>query len=188
MIGQEKIMKSLRSVLCLFGIIFLSNSLFGQGMTDEIIKGHMVADWERAKAYTKEYLDAMPEDGMSLKPTPDIRSFAEQMLHMSQGTIGLIASGTGATPIFQGKSLEKMDELKTKLAMTQVVMQAYDFAIESIRNLDASKLSNIVKRGNYNVSQYGWLNKAFEHQTHHRAQATIYLRLKGIKPPNEKLF
>lgn len=172
--------------ICL--LILMSNSLFGQGMTDEIIKGHMVADWERAKSYTKEYLDAMPEEGMNFKPTPDIRSFAEQMLHMSQGTIGLIVSGTGATPIFQGKSLEKMNELKTKTALTQVVMQTYDFAIESIRNLDASKLSNMVKRGTYEVTQYGWLNKAFEHQTHHRAQATIYLRLKGIKPPNEKLF
>lgn len=181
-------MKSYRIILGICAIILISNSLFGQGMTDEMIKGHMVADWERAKAYTKEYLDAMPEDGMNFKPTPDIRSFAEQMLHMSQGTIGLIVSGTGATPIFQGKSLEKMDELKTKAALTQVVMQAYDFAIESIRNLEASKLSNIVKRGNYEVSQYGWLNKAFEHQTHHRAQTTIYLRLKGIKPPNEKLF
>lgn len=181
-------MKILSSVLGICVIFLMSNSLFGQGMTDETIKGHMVADWERAKAYTKEYLDAMPEDGMSLKPTPDIRSFAEQMLHMSQGTIGLIVSGTGATPIFQGKSLEKMDELKTKSAVMQVVMQAYDFAIESIRTLDASKLSNVVKRGKYEVTQYGWLNKAFEHQTHHRAQATIYLRLKGIKPPNEKLF
>lgn len=181
-------MKILRSILTICGVIAISSSLFGQGMTDEAIKGHMIADWERAKAYTKEYLDAMPEDGMSFKPTPDVRSFAEQMLHMSQGTIGLIVSGTGATPIFQGKSLEKMDELKTKSALTQVVMQAYDFAIESIKNLDASMLSNVVKRGNYEVSQYGWLNKAFEHQTHHRAQATIYLRLKGIKPPNEKLF
>jgi uncharacterized damage-inducible protein DinB len=181
-------MRHLRSILTIFGIILMNSPLFGQGMTDEIIKGHMIADWERAKAYTREYLDAMPEDGMNFKPSPDIRSFAEQMLHMSQGTIGLIVSGTGATPIFQGKPLEKMEELKTKSALTQVVMQAYDFAIESIKNLDASKLNNVVKRGNYEVTQYGWLNKAFEHQTHHRAQSTIYLRLKGIKPPNEKLF
>jgi len=181
-------MKTLLTILSICWIILLNNSVFGQGMTDELIKGHMVADWERAKAYTKEYLDAMPEDGMNFKPTPDVRSFAEQMLHMSQGTIGLIVSGTGATPIFQGKSLEKMEELKTKTALTQLVMQAYDFAIESIRSLDAANLSNIVKRGNYTVTQYGWLNKAFEHQTHHRAQATVYLRLKGIKPPNEKLF
>lgn len=181
-------MKRLNIILGFCIIILMSNSLFAQGMSDEIIKGHMIADWERARAYTKEYLDAMPEEGMNFKPTPDIRTFAEQMLHMSQGTIGLIVSGTGATPIFQGKSLEKMDVLKTKSALTQVVMQAYDFAIESIRNLDASKLNNIVKRGNYEVSQYAWLNKAFEHQTHHRAQATIYLRLKGIKPVNERLF
>jgi hypothetical protein len=32
------------------------------------------------------------------------------------------------------------------------------------------------------------LAKAFEHQTHHRGQATVYLRLKGVAPPNEMLF
>lgn len=181
-------MGRLRSVVIICGLVLLNSVGFAQGMTDALIKAHMISDWERAKVYTKEYLDAMPEEGMNFKPTPDVRSFAEQMLHMSQGTIGLIVSGTGATPIFEGKSLEKMDELKTKAALTQVVMQSYDFAIASIRNLDASKLSNVVKRGTYEVTQFGWLNKAFEHQTHHRAQATIYLRLKGIKPPNERLF
>ena len=181
-------MKTLRSILSIFGILLLSNSLFGQVMDTDIIKGHMIADWERAKAYTKEYLDAMPEDGINFKPGIGLRTFAEQMLHMSQGTIGLIVSGTGAIPIFQGKSLEKMEEFKTKAALTQVVIQTYDFAIKSIRDMDASKMENLVKRGKFEVTQYDWLNKAFEHQTHHRGQTTIYLRLKGIKTPNEKLF
>jgi len=30
--------------------------------------------------------------------------------------------------------------------------------------------------------------KAFEHQTHHRGQTTIYIRLVGLKPPGERLF
>jgi uncharacterized damage-inducible protein DinB len=30
--------------------------------------------------------------------------------------------------------------------------------------------------------------KTFEHQTHHRGQTTIYIRLLGIRPPQEKLF
>jgi len=30
--------------------------------------------------------------------------------------------------------------------------------------------------------------KTFEHQTHHRGQATIYIRLQGIRPPQEQLF
>jgi len=32
------------------------------------------------------------------------------------------------------------------------------------------------------------MNKIFEHQTHHRGQTTIYIRLQNITPPNERLF
>jgi len=162
--------------------------MVAQGLNNEVVKANMIVDWERAKAYTKEYLDAMPEEGINFKPMPDIRSFAEQMLHMSQGTIGVITIGTGAEPIFQGKELEKMDEFKNKASLTRAVLECYDYAIESLKNMDASNMDKLVKRGNYETDQFGWLNKAFEHQTHHRAQTTIYLRLKGIKPPNEKLF
>lgn len=181
-------MKILKAILCFCVLGLTGNSIFAQGISNEAIKGQMIADWERAKVYTKEYLDAMPEDGMNFRPSPDVRTFAEQMLHMAQGTIGLIVSGTGATPIFPGKSLEKMEELKTKVMCTKMVMESYDFAIQAIKNLDASKLASTLKRGNFEVTQYAWLNKAFEHQTHHRGQSTIYLRLKGIKPPNERLF
>lgn len=181
-------MNSLRSILIIGGIILTSNSIIAQNLSNEIIKAHMISDWERAKAYTKEYIEAMPQDGINFRPVPDIRSFAEQFLHMSQGTIGLVANGTGAKPIFQGKVLEKMEEYKNKAALSEVVMESYNFAINALRNMDASKMDSIVKRGNFEVDQFGWLNKAFEHQTHHRAQTTIYLRLNGIKPPNEKLF
>ena len=181
-------MKSLRLILTVCSLLMISNSIIAQGLNNEVVKANMIVDWERAKIYTREYLDAMPEDGINFKPIPDLRSFAEQMLHMSQGTIGLVASGSGANPIYQGKVLEKSDEFKNKAALTKVVMECYDFAIQSIRNMDASKMDSIIKRGKYETDQFGWLNKAFEHQTHHRAQTTIYLRLKGIKPPNEKLF
>ena len=180
-------MKFLKSLLLIAAVMFSSHS-YAQQMSNEDLKGQLIADWERAKIYTKEYIEAMPEDGINFKPAPDLRSFAEQLLHMSQGTIGLVVSGTGAIPIFQGQTLEKMEELKNKEALTRIVMQCYDYAITSVKNLDAAQLNNKVKRGNYEVSQYAWLLKAFEHQTHHRAQTTIYLRLKGIKPPNERLF
>jgi uncharacterized damage-inducible protein DinB len=38
------------------------------------------------------------------------------------------------------------------------------------------------------LTKSGIFGKAFEHQTHHRGQCTIYLRLKGVVPPGEKLF
>jgi uncharacterized damage-inducible protein DinB len=50
------------------------------------------------------------------------------------------------------------------------------------------KLSEAVKIFNFDMSRELALSKAFEHQTHHRRQTTVYLRLKGLTPPNEKLF
>jgi uncharacterized damage-inducible protein DinB len=149
----------------------------------------MVADWTRARDYTKEYLDAMPEDGVGMKPTPDIRSFAEQMLHLAGGNFGFAATATGVANPQQGKNLEKMDEYKTKAALTKIVIESYDFVINSVKGMDTKKMDEPIKLfGRFEMTRGTALDKAFEHQTHHRGQTTIYLRLKGVKPPQEKLF
>ncbi|MDZ4709681.1 MAG: DinB family protein [Saprospiraceae bacterium] len=48
--------------------------------------------------------------------------------------------------------------------------------------------SELLNRGKSNELKISWINKAFEHQTHHRGQCVIYLRLPGIEPPHELLF
>lgn len=152
------------------------------------LKAGLLADWTRAKDYTKEYLDAMPEDSVNFKATPDIRSFAEQMLHLAVGNFMFASVASGKANPYQGKNLEKMDEYKTKAALTKVVMESYDFVIESLNGLDEAKLNETVKLFNMDMPRRIAYAKGFEHQTHHRGQTTIYLRLKGVKPPNEKLF
>ncbi len=148
----------------------------------------LVADWTRARDYTKEYLDAMPEEGLSFKPTPDIRSFAEQMLHLANANFGFASAATGAANPQQGKNLEKMDEYKTKAGLTKIVMESYDFVINSVKGMDVKKMDEPVKFFGRDLTRAAALEKGFEHQTHHRGQTTIYLRLKGVKPPQEKLF
>ena len=147
----------------------------------------MVADWTRARDYTKEYLDAMPEDGYGLKPTPDIRSFAEQMLHLANANYAFATAATGAASTNK-VNLEKTDSMKTKAACTKAVTDSYDFVIASIKGVDPKKLGEAIKLFGQDTTRGVALAKAFEHQTHHRGQTTIYIRLKGAKPPQEKLF
>ena len=56
----------------------------------------LAAEWTRAKNWTKEYLDKMPEDGLAFKPTPEVRSFAEQMLHLASANFFYGATATGS--------------------------------------------------------------------------------------------
>src|SRR5580698_841388 len=71
-------MKKLSLLFTALALIFVSSSVYGQ-----FTQSQMVAEWQLAKIYTKAYLDAMPEEGYGFKPTPEIRSFAQQMLHLS---------------------------------------------------------------------------------------------------------
>lgn len=148
----------------------------------------LVIEWQRAREYTKEYLDAMPEEGGSYKPTPEIRSFADLMLHLAGGNYFFGATATGKPNPMAGKNLDKMDELKTKAALTKTVLDSYDFVIDGLKGLTDAQLSETVKMGKNEMTRELTFAKGFEHQTHHRGQATLYLRTKGIKPPNEKLF
>lgn len=154
--------------------------------TDRV--NQLVADWERAKAFTLEYLDAMPDDGTNYKPSTEVRSFAEQMLHLAMGNAGIVGAATGKERLFK-ENIEKSDAYKTKAALREAVVQSYDFVLAALRELDDAKLQEKVKffNGQEYTRETG-IAKAFEHQTHHRGQATIYLRMKGITPPAEKLF
>ncbi|GAB3716727.1 hypothetical protein GCM10027592_58280 [Spirosoma flavus] len=148
-----------------------------------------INDWVRAKAYTKEYLEAMPEEGYALKPTPDIRSFAEQMLHLTDLNYALASAASGEQSLYELGELEKMTQDKSKENITRIVLDGYDFVYRAVKKMVSAQLSESVKVfGRYEMSRVAALAKGFEHQTHHRGQTTIYLRLAGVIPPKEKLF
>ncbi len=166
-------------------IILTSISFSGnaQNSVDVISK-----EWERAKSYTKEYLDAMPASGYGLKPTPEMRSFAEQILHSTDTDYAFVSAATGVkSPVGMGE-LEKTAD-KSKANVTKLVMEGYDFVIKAIKTMTPAQLNEHIKLfGRFDLTKEMVLQKSFEHQTHQRGQTTVYLRLAGVKPPQEKLF
>jgi len=150
-------------------------------------KDQMIADWQRAKNYTKAYLDAMPEDGYGFKPTPEMRSFAGQMLHLADGNYFLVGAATGK-PGPLGKESAEKTVAQTKEATAKAALDSYDYVISVLQNATPAQLQEMAKVGGKDITKQVAFNKAFEHQTHHRGQATVYLRLKGVTPPQEMLF
>jgi uncharacterized damage-inducible protein DinB len=167
------------SLICLFWLTV--HTAFAQ-----MSKEKQIAEWERAKVYTREYLDAMPEDGYGLKPTPEMRSFAEQMDHLADASFAFAAAASGKKSPMEG-SAEKMAD-QSKAAVTKVVMDSYDFTIAAIKDMTDADFKKDIKLFGMDMKADVALEKSFEHQTHHRGQTTVYIRLKGVKPPQEKLF
>lgn len=176
------------SILVLSSISFISISQ--NSIPGDSIKAMLVQDWERAKAYTQEYMKAMPSEKFSFKATDSVRTFALQLLHLAQANMFLVSTATGEK-LSPRPDLEKSSTAQSADSVMYYVNSSYDFAINSIKNIATSSLWQIatINFGKpISATRLSWLMKAFEHQTHHRGQTTVYLRLAGVRPPNEKLF
>src|SRR5476651_177101 len=114
-------MKKVSLLFTILALIFVSSSVYAQ-----FTQSQMVAEWQRAKTYTKQYLDAMPEDGYTFKPTPEMRTFAQQMLHLSDANYFFGATGSGK-PSPMGQTSNEKTVAQTKDATTKAVMDSYDF-------------------------------------------------------------
>ena len=181
-------MKKVSLLFTVLALIFVSSSVSAQ-----FTQSQMVAEWQRAKIYTKAYLDAMPEDGYGFKPTPEIRSFAQQMLHIADANY-IFATVASDRPNPIGETFASPHNLNektvspTKEAVTKAVMDSYDWVISTLQNMTADQMQQTTKFGKHDITRSALFGKAFEHQTHQRGQTTIYLRLKGVTPPAEQLF
>jgi len=171
------------SVACL-----LTLYAFTQSLSDEFIRSQFINDWERAKIYTVEYLNTMPADKYSFKATDSVRSFAQHMLHLAQSNVNTIAQVVGQPNILGNRVLEDSKTAQTKDSVMYYVVASYDLFIGGLKKMKMSSLPEKIKFYFWEETRYALLLKAFEHQTHHRGQTTVYIRLLGLHPPQERLF
>ena len=178
----------MKKIICFISVCFLFIESNAQALSSADIKDQMIKDWERAKAYTIDYLNTMPADKYSFEATDSIRSFAQQMLHLAQSNVNIFAYATGTSNIIGDRILEESKTAQTKDSVMYYVVASYDLAINGLKKMNMAKLSEKIKFYMWDETRFALLLKGFEHQSHHRGQTTIYIRLLGIRPPQERLF
>jgi len=171
-------------------LLLVSSFIYSQSLSSDDIKGQMLKDWERAKSYTIDYLNTMPADKYGFKANDSIRSFAQQMLHLAAANLFLMSNASDTPPPgWMMSNPETRASATGKDSVMYYITTSYDYCISAVKTSDTNKWGEKKKIfGRFEETRFAAMNKAFEHQSHHRGQTTIYIRLQGIKPPNERLF
>jgi hypothetical protein len=99
-----------------------------------------------------------------------------------------VKSHDAKPPAFFGYDLEHGAGAQSKDSVMYYVTTSYDYCINAVQSSDVNKWGETTDIFGMKLTRYALMTKAFEHQTHHRGQTTIYIRLQGIRPPQEKLF
>jgi len=159
--------------------ITLSSRLFAGDKSDFVPTVKNV--WTKSKEYFMEFAKAMPEDKYGFKPTEEVMSFAEQVLHDIGGNFWFFATLKGEKPPKPEEALKA--EGKTKADIIKLVEEADAYGDEFFNGLTETIAHEEAKMGENAIAKWKLILFSFDHITHHRGQLVVYLRLNGIKPP-----
>jgi len=145
---------------------------FSQDVKADILKHLKVS-----KEFTLKVAEAMPADAYEFKLTPPQMSFGGQITHLSQGLDFFMS------PFLGQKPGDAKPASPSKADVIAFVKASFDRAIERVEAVKAKQLSETFQTEEGPHTGMDLLLGMLDHTTHHRASAEMYLRAKGITPP-----
>ena len=180
--GESTMNKLTYVCLWCWGVIaaMAAPSLWAQSPASHLAQ-ELVATWEGTAAKMIDVAEAMPEEKYDFKPTPEVRTFREQLVHVA-GTVQRFIDTANGTKSEPGPEQENM----TKAAIAQLLTQRYQAGKALIGALSDAQMVESVKFpfGDRMVSRYGFWMGPLQDGADHYGQLVIYLRLNGIVPPS----
>ncbi len=153
---------------------------FSQDIGQQVLDA-AILKLENAKSYTLKVSTLMPAEKYEFKPSTDEMSFGEQLLHLSSNMAWLSAAYLGGAK----NPISNEDKAQTsKKEILVIVEKTYNYALETLHHFKKENLLDTVKFFAGPMNKLQILTLLNDHQTHHRAQILVYLRLNGLKPPD----
>jgi uncharacterized damage-inducible protein DinB len=131
------------------------------------MKTQLLKTLENSRNYTLAVADIMPENEYESKPNGPAWNFRELMNHIAYGIEWWQDNYIKQTE----KSWDPPAARTTKKQTIAYLRQAYD------------ALQNTLNSEDLNEDKIQGFHATTDHITHHRGQAIIYLRCRGIEPP-----
>jgi len=146
------------------------------------MKPQSLLDLETMQKKFVDLANAFPADKLTWRPTPDSRSFAEVLLHVSGERYQILAL-MGAQPSagFDGKTFEKSTTDQSKIV--EELNKSWEFAKKAINGMtNADFVKPLPKLGpDANAGDVIYILVADAHE--HLGQSVAYARENGVVPP-----
>lgn len=173
---------SLAALLLVAGTVLGQNSKLGSVLD----MSEFVRDWQISKTFTLNVANAMPADLYAFKPNSDEMNFGEQMVHIAVANVFRFNQITGAKPPFS-IDLAK-PPASDKETVLKVLDQSFDYVVDLLPRITPEQLKRTWHISSWadrpNPDGRAMIVNMLVHTAHHRAQCEVYMRAKGLKPPD----
>lgn len=172
----------MKLVRCL-GLLALAGAAPSLAAQQFVPKQVLTAIMENQKAFILKYIDVAPDSMLGFRPTPGVRTFAEQIEHAagSNGIIThmIVAGSPQGMPVLGDTAVYRHN----KAALREFAARSMDHAIVMIKGLsDADMLAEVGLFGN-RLPRHRAVMLLLDHFPWTLGQTVPYLRLNGVTPP-----
>ena len=139
-------------------------------------------DYRTVRDYFIRAAEKMPEADYPFRPSPDVRTFAQQVAHVADDQYNLCAPARGETRKAAYTAIESSLSKKAELLAALREAFAYcDAAYDALT--DASGVDPSL---GHDRSRFSMLNWNLWHTWEHYGNVVVYLRMKGLVPPSSE--
>ena len=155
------------------------------------LKDALAQHWKTSAEFTIAVAGSMPAGSYNFRPDPEEMSFGQLMRHIAAVHLDSCSHASGMTgpalpPAIAELAKDKGDVAVEKEMAIELLNDSFDFCHQAVASMDPERMNTVVGPSTSHLTGGEWLWSVYTHTAHHRGQAVIYLRLKGIKPPDYK--
>lgn len=128
--------------------------------------------------------EKMPEENYGFKPSPDVRSFGQQVAHVADDQYNLCGPAKGETRKEAYTHIQST--LSKKADLVAALKGAFAYCDGAYDALTDASGAEMVKMGKMGRTRFEMLNWNLWHTWEHYGNVVVYLRMKGLVPPTSE--
>jgi hypothetical protein len=144
-----------------------------------------VAAWNEAARKIVAMAEDFPEAKYDFKPTPEVRSFAEQILHVAGGNVQFLEASKGTKPKEEDPPRA---QYKTKAQIVAFLKKTVADDVAYLKQKGDAGMAQPMKSvwSGKMVSPMAFWMGAASHMSEHYGQLVFYYRLNKLVPPESR--
>ncbi len=166
-------------IACVVVAFMVGIPAFGQatGMPAEVQKAYA-----GVKANVLKAADKMPAEDYTYKPTPDIRTFARVVNHVTEAQFRICGASNHTDAATQKVPPETAD----KAAIVEALKASFAECDKAYAGLTDANMTEVINAGPFTRSRLGLMWGNVSHDNEQYATLALYMRLKGLVPPSSE--
>lgn len=140
-------------------------------------------DYRTVRDYFVRAAEKMPGDKYAFRPSPDVRTFAQQIAHVADDQYNLCAPAQGAERNAAYRDIES--RLSTKAELVPALKDAFAYC-DKVYDATTDAASLAPPNSTMRPTRFSYLNWNLWHTWEHYGNIVVYLRMNGLVPPSSE--